>query len=119
MYTIQKQFHFSASHILSGLPEGHQCGRLHRHNYMVEIVLAAKTLNDVGFVVDYGDLKPFKQIIDDELDHRHLNDVLPGLTTAEAIAEYLYHRAKSFWPEVTAIRVSETPRTWAEYRPQA
>ena len=26
-------------------------------------------------------------------------------------------RCKSRWDQVTAVRVSETPKTWAEYRP--
>lgn len=117
MYTISKRFNFSASHIIDGLPEEHQCSRLHGHNYVVEVVLAAQQLDAVGFVVDYGELKPLKQIIDGELDHRHLNDVLPGATTAEAIAKFLFDRARVFWPQTVAVRVSETPTTWAEYRP--
>lgn len=116
MFTICKQFHFSASHIIEGVPLGHPCGRLHGHNYIAELVLQAPTLNTIGFVVDYRDLKPFQEIIAQELDHRHLNDVLPGATSAEAIAYYLYQRAKGLWPEVVAVRVSETPKTWAEYR---
>lgn len=116
MFTISKQFHFSASHIIEGLPESHPCARLHGHNYIVEIVLQSKTLDNIGFIVDYGDLKPFKEIIDQELDHRHLNDVIAGSTSAESIAYYLYQKAKTIWPEVVAIRISETPKTWAEYR---
>lgn len=65
MYRISKRFGFSASHIIEGLPEGHQCGRLHGHNYEVELILQAETLNSVGFVVDYGDLKSFKTFIDE------------------------------------------------------
>ncbi len=34
MFTITKEFHFSASHQLSHLPEDHQCARLHGHNYV-------------------------------------------------------------------------------------
>jgi 6-pyruvoyltetrahydropterin/6-carboxytetrahydropterin synthase len=117
LYTISKRFTFSASHIIDGLPQGHQCSRLHGHNYVVEVVLAAEQLDAVGFVVDYGELKPLKQVIDGELDHRHLNDVLPGATTAEAIARFLFDRARALWPQTVAVRVSETPTTWAEYRP--
>ena len=116
MFTIAKQFHFSASHIIEGVPKGHPCGRLHGHNYVVELILIAKDLDKTGFVVDYKDLKTFKNIIDRELDHRHLNDVLPGPTTAEYIAYYLYQRAKAIWSQVVAVRISETPKTWAEYR---
>jgi 6-pyruvoyltetrahydropterin/6-carboxytetrahydropterin synthase len=115
MFTISKQFHFCASHIIEGVPEDHPCGRLHGHNYLVEIVLKCENLDQIGFVVDYHELKPFRDLLDQELDHRHLNDILPGSTSAESIAYYLYQRAKKLWPQVFAIRVSETPKTWAEY----
>ncbi len=119
MYQISKEFHFSASHQLLTLPEAHPCHRLHGHNYIVELSLRADRLNSDGFVLDYGDLKPFARIIDDELDHRHLNDVLPGIASAECLAEWLFRRACGSWPEaVYAVRVSETPKTWAEYREQ-
>jgi len=117
MYIISKQFHFSASHQLDGLPSEHQCARLHGHNYEVELVLQSEELDGYGFVVDYLALRPFKTYLDETLDHRHLNDVLPFPTTAENLARHLYTWAKEQWPQVTAVRVSETPRTWAEYRP--
>jgi 6-pyruvoyltetrahydropterin/6-carboxytetrahydropterin synthase len=56
--------------------------------------------------------------VDDVLDHRHLNDILGAdNTTAEKIAKHLFDWCKAKWPEVVAVRVSETPKTWAEYRP--
>lgn len=116
MFTISKQFHFSASHILGDLPTSHPCARLHGHNYVVELILARAALNNFGFVVDYAELNQFKQILDTELDHRHLNDLFSAPPTAENLAYYLYQRAISLWPEVIAVRVSETPATWAEYR---
>jgi 6-pyruvoyltetrahydropterin/6-carboxytetrahydropterin synthase len=117
LFTISKEFHFSASHILETLPAEHPCSRLHGHNYVVEIRLQSDEINDHGFVVDYRDLAPFKAIIDSELDHRHLNDIIPGPSTAENIAHYLYQRALAIWPQITSIRVQETPKTWAEYHP--
>ncbi len=116
MFTIQKQFSFSASHQLDGLSPEHQCSRLHGHNYIVELVLQAEELDENGFVVDYLDLKPFKEYIDNTLDHRHLNEVLPFQTSAENLAKFLYDWAKARWSQVSAVRVSETPKTWAEYR---
>lgn len=115
MYRITKKFYFSASHIIEGLPSTHKCSRLHGHNYLVELVLQTDALDRYGFVVDYNDLGPFKDVIDNELDHRHLNDVLPGATSTEAIAKWLYGRAKEMWPQVSKVRVSETEKTWAEY----
>lgn len=117
MYTITKQFEFSASHSLDHLPPDHKCHFLHGHNYVVEVVLESAELNRDGFVRDYGELEPLKDFIDGKLDHRHLNDVVPGPTTAENIARFLYDFASGHWSEVAAVRVSETPKTWAEYRP--
>lgn len=117
MYTITKQFSFSASHVLEHLPEGHPCARLHGHNYEVELVLEGLELGESGFVRDYRDLAPFKAFVDEKLDHQHLNDVVDGPTSAENLARFLYEFARGLWHEVAAVRVSETPKTWAEYRP--
>lgn len=117
MFTISKQFTFSASHVLDMLPDDHQCARLHGHNYIVEVVLEAEGLNEFGFVKDYLALSELKNYIDESLDHRHLNDVFDFPTTAENIALFLYNWSHKRWPQVVAMRVSETPKTWAEYRP--
>lgn len=119
MYVISKQFTFSASHELTGLPEGHQCGRLHGHNYTVEVALASATLNQHGFIVDYGDLKPFKEWLDNNFDHRHLNEVVNFQPSAENLAEFFYGWCANKWPQTVAVRVSETDKTWAEYKPGA
>jgi 6-pyruvoyltetrahydropterin/6-carboxytetrahydropterin synthase len=116
MYTIVKEFHFSASHQLLSLPDGHPCKRLHGHNYTVQLILQSEHLNEHGFVLDFLELKPFKRFIDEVLDHQHLNAVLPDAPTSENLARYLYTWAKNCWPQVAAVRVSETPSTWAEYR---
>ncbi len=118
MYRISKQFHFSASHQLKGLTEDHPCARLHGHNYIVEVELAAEVLNAQGFVRDYRELADLKLYIDEKLDHRHLNDVLgDDQVTAEHLARHFYDWCKARFSETSAVRVSETPKTWAEYRP--
>lgn len=118
MFSISKQFHFSASHQLFGLDDDHPCSRLHGHNYIAEVVLESQTLNTVGFVRDYRELSDLKDYIDEHLDHRHLNDVLgQNNTTAELLAQHLYEWSHARWHEVVAVRISETPKTWAQYRP--
>lgn len=122
-YAIEKQFAFSASHRLDGLPEDHQCARLHGHNYVVAVRLTADTLDDTGFVLDYGQLAPVKAWIDNTLDHRHLNDVIPevGNPTAEHMAHLLSEvvaRVCDLPPHVTvSVGISETPKTWAWWTP--
>jgi 6-pyruvoyltetrahydropterin/6-carboxytetrahydropterin synthase len=121
-YTIEKDFAFSASHVLVGLPEGHQCGRLHGHNYVVRVRLSGDRLLDVGFLFDYGDLKPLGKFIDDALDHRHLNDVMDLNPTAENLARHLGKMTKGLLPNlprslVVSVGVSETPKTWAWWTP--
>ena len=74
MYTITKQFHFSAAHQLNRVPEGHPCGRLHGHNYIVEMVLQSSKLSDQQWVRDFGELDLVKDFLEDEWDHRNLND---------------------------------------------
>lgn len=121
-YTISKEFAFSASHILHGLADGHPCGRMHGHNYVVRLELTGP-VGRLGFVVDYRDLDPFKKWLDDTLDHRHINHVMPesyGNPTAENMAHWMHRQALTLLDlpagvEV-AVSVSETPKTWATYR---
>lgn len=115
-YRIGKAFKFDAAHQLDGLPADHQCSRLHGHTYAVEIELTAETVDDVGFVLDYGELAPLKTWIDDTLDHRYLNDVLAINPTAENLAAYIYDRFSPTFPLMSAVVVRETASTFSEYR---
>jgi len=117
MYRISKEFHFSASHQLDHLEESHQCARLHGHNYVVVVELAAEFLDKNGFVRDYQELRLLKEYIDQKFDHCHLNDVLSVPTTAENLARHFFDWCQTHWPETSSVRVSETPKTWAEFRP--
>jgi 6-pyruvoyltetrahydropterin/6-carboxytetrahydropterin synthase len=127
-YTICKRFDFSASHVLNGLPEGHPCGRMHGHSYSVIVELEADKLDGNGMVVDYRALDPFKQWIDEHLDHRHLNDAMvaeggPEQPTAEYIAAFLW---TVFWEmqqtfkiphhgRLKSMTVKETEKTSARF----
>jgi 6-pyruvoyltetrahydropterin/6-carboxytetrahydropterin synthase len=124
VFRIKKTFTFEAAHRLHGLPEKHKCGRLHGHNYRATFVLESETLDQYGFVRDYGELKSAEMMIDHILDHRCLNEVAehqhaPELRqpTAEHIAKYLYDTMAGAWPELVAVMVSETPETEAAYSP--
>ncbi|WP_328345417.1 6-pyruvoyl trahydropterin synthase family protein [Micromonospora sp. NBC_00421] len=118
-FRISKEFHFSASHSLAGLAAEHPCARMHGHNYVValELTVGRDALSDVGFVRDYGDLADFSRWLDQKVDHRHLNDVVDRNPSAENLSRWIYDQWHERYPELSGVRVSETPKTWAEYRP--
>jgi 6-pyruvoyltetrahydropterin/6-carboxytetrahydropterin synthase len=131
-YTISKRFRFEAAHSLPDMPEGHKCKRLHGHSYVVEVVLAADTLDELGMVKDYAGLDTFKHWLEVTLDHRKLDDYMQaeeaGQSTAENLARLLWRRVDDFTvhpllpptpPSLrcVAVRVCETENTWAEYTP--
>lgn len=120
-YLIEKEFHFSASHRLGGLPDDHQCARLHGHNYILKVGLGSTKLDQVGFVLDYGELGFVKDIVDG-LDHRHLNDIFSFNPTSENICRayaqyiksYLQGQEKYSHIDFVQVSLSETPKTWAK-----
>lgn len=118
-YRISKEFAFSSAHQLHGLRDGHPCGRVHGHNYIVRVTLIGDELDQNGFLLDYNDLKPFGQWLDDNLDHKNLNDVLSFQPTAENMAKHLSTVAESMLnlPHGcrVSVAVSETPKTWASW----
>jgi len=119
-YSISKTWTFSASHALDHLPESHKCHRLHGHNYKVGVRLSGSLLEADGMLVDYGDLNVDLGLwIADTLDHRHLNDVMEGPTTAERLAKFIWDRAALYdWGHlVTSVLVQETEGTTAIYSP--
>ncbi|MGH3834618.1 MAG: 6-carboxytetrahydropterin synthase QueD [Pseudonocardiaceae bacterium] len=121
VYRIGKRFSFDAAHILRSLPVGHKCARLHGHTYTVEIELSGRQLTAPGFVTDFGDLAAFQSYLDENFDHRLLNDVLDVEPTSELLAEHFFgwcvaHLEPVVGGRFTAVRVSETPSSWAEFR---
>tara|TARA_Y100000004_G_scaffold173473_1_gene211377 strand:- start:4375 stop:4758 length:384 start_codon:yes stop_codon:yes gene_type:complete len=120
-YVIGKRFSFSASHQLNGLPDTHQCSRLHGHNYEIEVVIGSDELDATGFVLDYGELGFVKDYINENFDHRHLNDVMVVNTTAENISKLFYDFVSLYlrenFPNVKLIKVivSETEKTFSSY----
>ena len=136
MFEITKTWTFAAAHRLAGLPESHQCSRIHGHNYAVTLWLGSPMLDGPGFVVDYGDLTPFGDWLASRFDHRWLGSgtlmdpdgtkTLPVVTfnpTAELLAGHLLEWARggghlpalehAAAPVQLRVGVSETGKTWA------
>lgn len=116
-YTITKSFAFSAAHHLEDLPVGHKCRNPHGHNYTVRLILSTDDgLDEFGFVEDYGALADVKKFIDEELDHRDLNDWI-AQPTAERLARTLFEHFIDAHPRLVQVVVSETNTTTASYKP--
>lgn len=106
---IWKEFTFEAAHLLPRLPEDHKCRRLHGHSYTVRICVEGDLDPQLGWVVDFGDIKKAYLPIREQLDHYYLNDI-EGLEnpTAENIARWIWDRLKPTLPILSKIEIAET-----------
>lgn len=85
MYTVIKRMEISAAHSLS-LPYTSKCERLHGHNWVVTVYCRSRELNAEGMVADFGHIK---RLVEGQLDHQNLNDLIPANPTAENIARWI------------------------------
>ncbi len=81
MYIVRKRLEISASHHLN-LSYTSKCENLHGHNWIVIVWCRSKQLNPDGMVVDFAHIK---QMIQEKLDHKNLNEVLSFNPTAEIL----------------------------------
>jgi 6-pyruvoyltetrahydropterin/6-carboxytetrahydropterin synthase len=106
---ISKEYTFEAAHHLPHVPKGHKCSRVHGHSYRIEITLQGPLHAQLGWVVDFGELNAAWEPLNEQLDHRLLNDV-PGLEnpTSELLAAWIYERLDIPGARVSRLKVSET-----------
>ena len=122
MFTIFKDFTFSAAHAIRGHTRG--CQNLHGHNYRVRVHVAAETLDPLGMVMDFADLKAIVGAVLDPFDHHVINDIPPfdqRNTTAELLAEFAFQEVSARLPEerlsVLRVEVWENDTACAVYQP--
>jgi 6-pyruvoyltetrahydropterin/6-carboxytetrahydropterin synthase len=95
MFTVFKDFSFSAAHQIRGHTGG--CENLHGHNYRVRVQVQAAELDRLGMVIDFADLKAVVGEILGRFDHRVINELAPfdeRNTTAELLAEWVCREAE-------------------------
>ena len=114
---IFKEFSIEAAHWLPHVPEGHKCRRLHRHSFKIAIHLAGPVDDGLGWVMDFAEIKTAFRTIEDQLDHRCLNDV-EGLVnpTSENLARWIWMRLKAALPGLSQVVVRETCTSGCIYR---
>ena len=103
-----KDFRFEAAHKLPLVPRDHKCFQLHGHSFKVRVYIEG-TLSNMGWVMDFGDLKNICNPLIETLDHSYLNEI-EGLDnpTSENIAIWLWERLIKQLPELSAIEIMET-----------
>lgn len=106
MYTVTKRIEVSGSHVLN-LPYDSKCSNLHGHNWIINVTLKSETLDENGMILDFTKIKE----IVNQLDHTHLNDIVPFNPTAENIAKWLCDKI----PYCVKVSVQETEGNVASY----
>jgi len=106
---IYKEFTFEAAHLLPNVPDGHKCKRLHGHSFRVEVHVSGPLHAELGWVVDYADIKVAVKPVLARLDHHYLNEIA-GLEnpTSEVIARWLWGEILPSLPQLCRIVVKET-----------
>jgi 6-pyruvoyltetrahydropterin/6-carboxytetrahydropterin synthase len=113
---IFKEFTFDAAHFLPKVPQEHKCRNLHGHTYRLKLFLEGEADPEMGWVVDFGDVKKAWKKVEPLLDHQYLNDV-PGLEnpTVENIAPWIWRKLKPELPQLAKIELWETPTAGVIY----
>ena len=96
MFEVKVITQFAAAHQLRDF--GSECENLHGHNWKIEVSLAGDTLNDIGLLVDFKEVKEETRKILKEIDHSFLNEIdyfKERNPSSENIAVYLYERLSS------------------------
>lgn len=119
MYRVSVTDSFSSAHQLKGY-QG-KCEEIHGHNWKVEVEVEGTELDEIGLLIDFGELKKILKEVIQELDHRMLND-LPVFReinpSSEHLARYIYHRIREALPKgisIHTIAVWESENSRAIY----
>lgn len=107
MYYVKKRMEIAGAHQLN-LPYESKCANLHGHNWIVIVYCKSKELTDYGMVIDF---KHIKNMIQDKLDHKYLNDVVEFNPTAENMAKWICDNV----PNCYKVEVQESEGNTATY----
>lgn len=114
---LVQDFRFEAAHLLPKVPEDHKCRRLHGHSYRVTVTVRGEVDPQMGWLIDYADIREAFQPLMDRLDHYYLNEI-EGLEnpTSEVLAKWIWERLIDDLPKLHAIQVHETCESSCIYR---
>ena len=107
MFIVKKRMEIAGAHRLN-LNYESKCANLHGHNWIVTVWCKSQTLDANGMVIDFTHIK---REVQDKLDHKFLNDVVPFNPTAENIAKWVYNQI----PNCYRVSVQESEGNVATY----
>jgi len=123
MFEISAKFSISSAHYLRDYPG--KCKNLHGHNWKVTVAVRGGQLAADGMLLDFGDLKKMMKTVENELDHKSLNDLGDFESqnpTAENIARHIFVKISGLLAssgrsglEVARVSVFETENCEAVY----
>ncbi len=113
---IYKEFAFDSAHFLPNVPDEHKCKNIHGHTYHLRVYVQGKPDEQLGWIIDFKELKDFIMPLIDQLDHSLLNNI-KGLEnpTAENITRWFWQQLKPQLPSLTRVELKETPTTGVIY----
>ena len=122
LFEVMIERNFSSAHQLRGYKG--KCENLHGHNYKIEIYARGRELDNIGLLVDFGELKDAADEVVQYLDHRNINELPPFDVelnpSAENLARYILERVSSRVGDdrvqVYKVRCFETPTSVATYQ---
>ena len=116
--TLIKTFTFEAAHFLPRVPRGHKCRRLHGHSFKCDIEVSGRMDAKTGWLMDYAEIKHAFEPVVSQLDHRFLNQDVPGLEnpTSENICRWIWKKLKPNLPGLSAVTIHETSASSCTYR---
>ena len=112
-----KQFSIEAAHWLPHVPPEHKCRRMHGHSFQIEVHVSGPVDAEVGWVMDFAEIKAAFAPIEEQIDHYCLNEI-PGLDnpTSENLARWIWERLKPGLPLLSSIVIRETCTSGCIYR---
>ena len=105
---LYKEFTFEAANKLPLVPIDHKCFQLHGHSFKARVYVQG-SVNEMGWVIDFAELKSICKPWIEILDHSFLNEI-NGLEnpTSENIAMWLWDRLIVKLPQLSAVEIMET-----------
>jgi 6-pyruvoyltetrahydropterin/6-carboxytetrahydropterin synthase len=116
-FELQVDFQFEAAHRLPNVPDGHKCRRLHGHSFCATVTVQGPLHAELGWVMDYSDIRNTVEPVRRQLDHYYLNEVEGlGNPTSEAIAGWIWDRLAHDLVGLVSVSVAETCTARCTYR---